>query len=116
MKTGGLTITMDNRRRQIKHGHGSNLKYRGMHFLRHHNIRLLSFVLPLFIVSLFLTILMPASSSAHDYESGATPYWDNGAGADFAPVLWPSDNNWMAYTWGRQSINDPRVLDPSNGG
>lgn len=114
MKMAGLIQKKRNLRRQIKHGHGCNLKYRGMYFSRLHNIRLLSFVLPLFIFSLFLTILMPASSSAHTL--GNVPYWDGGAGADFAPELWPSENEWMAYTSERQTINDPRVNDPSNGG
>lgn len=114
MKMAGQIQKMD-RRHQIKHAHGCNMEYQeGTHLSRRRDIRSLSLVLSLLILSFSLTILTPASSFGHTL--GTVPYWDGGAGADFAPVLWPSDNDWMAYTWGRQTINDPRVNDPSNGG
>ncbi|MBI5101207.1 MAG: DUF11 domain-containing protein [Nitrospirae bacterium] len=47
---------------------------------------------------------------------GSVPYWDNGAGAVFAPQQWPTEAQWVPYTWGSAFIKDPRVLDPSNGG
>ena len=124
MKMAGLLQKTAYRHHQIEHAHGCNLKYSGICLSRSRDIRSLSLVLPLFILSLFLTILMPAAASAHDYAAGAVPYWNNGVddptgllgGPDFAPVPWPAENKWMPYTWENATINDPRVLDPSNGG
>ncbi|MBI2952671.1 MAG: DUF11 domain-containing protein [Chloroflexi bacterium] len=46
------------------------------------------------------------------------PYWDGGLGTaiHYAPVAWPSDGQWLAYTRGGDPIYDPRTQDPSNGG
>ena len=46
------------------------------------------------------------------------PYWDSGnaAAIHHAPVAWPNEAGWTAYTSDAVSIADKRQSDPSNGG
>lgn len=46
------------------------------------------------------------------------PYWGGGSGAavHFAPVAWPADASWIAYTRDATDIADRRASDGSNGG
>jgi hypothetical protein len=54
------------------------------------------------------------------------PYWGSGAGlaVHFAPVAWPADpkqsgatcGDWWPSSRFQNSVDDPRVQDPSNGG
>lgn len=57
------------------------------------------------------------------------PYWNGGSGSavHFLPVQWPTEpadpkqcgatcGEWLPYTRFQNSIDDPRVQDPSNGG
>ena len=53
---------------------------------------------------------------AHAGCIGNPPYWDTSGCINYLPVPWPSENAWIAYTNKQETINDPRVLDPSNGG
>lgn len=47
----------------------------------------------------------------------ADPYPPTYPGTAHFPVVnWPADGNWVAYQSGGNTINDPRVQDPSNGG
>ncbi|HEY0371298.1 MAG TPA: DUF11 domain-containing protein, partial [Thermoanaerobaculia bacterium] len=50
--------------------------------------------------------------------AAGVPYWNNGAGSEvhFQPVPWPADNQWLAYEYRDDGINDQRTQDPSNGG
>jgi len=55
---------------------------------------------------------------ANVMADGFPPYWSGGAGGaiHFQPVAWPADVDWIPYTAMSDSIEDPRVSDPSNGG
>lgn len=46
------------------------------------------------------------------------PYWTSGTGSNihFDPATWPADADWTPYTHGGYDDEDPRTLDPSNGG
>lgn len=74
-------------------------------------LRLVSLVT---ILALPFSIMPPLVVRAHLYP----PYWDGGNGdaVHYAPVAWPDESDWIAYTRNGSSINDPRTLDPSHGG
>ncbi len=81
--------------------------------------KLLPYAFIIFVISLLLAAIPPVKAEAN--VLGYVPYWNGGAlggnyGPNFSPAPWPGDSSWMAYTWENASINDPRVLDPSNGG
>lgn len=72
-----------------------------------------------------VALLVSALGSATVFAQ--TPYWDNGAGASYQPVAWPTEpsdplqcgdscGDWIPYTRFGNTINDPRTKDPSNGG
>jgi uncharacterized repeat protein (TIGR01451 family) len=89
---------------------------------RHHSLATWSRLL--LLVAAFVAIV-PSASAQFPNWNGGNPKNDDGSTA-IAPVAWPSDAQWIAYSWGttypdntvplKHQIHDPRVQDPSNGG
>src|SRR5437764_11713811 len=92
-------------------------------------------------IPLVLASLIALAGIVPQAAAQTPPLWNNGAptkclsspasiqcpgGAAIAPAVWPTDPQWVAYSWGttypdtstadKHPIDDPRVQDPSNGG
>jgi uncharacterized repeat protein (TIGR01451 family) len=86
--------------------------------------------LPRFLaILLFVTIALPLASQTPPYWNGGTPTSGSHLGHEVTPIKpvpWPATNQWVPYSWGtrypdntdelKNTISDPRVQDPSNGG
>ena len=59
--------------------------------------------------SLLLLLSLPVTADPYP------PTLTNGA-AHFPVAAWPAEGQWVPYTSGGDTLNDPRVQDPSNGG
>jgi uncharacterized repeat protein (TIGR01451 family)/fimbrial isopeptide formation D2 family protein len=74
-----------------------------------------------------LAVLLPAFSAAHPFPPTWGPPNEPSGPVHFAPVAWPNEpanpadcgltcGEWQPYSRFQNSLNDPRVRDPSNGG